>query len=79
MINLANQEKTTFITEEGLYCYKVMSFGLKNAGATYQQLVNKIFTNNIGRTMKVYVNDMLVKSSTVKQHIQDMTNTFVAF
>ena len=39
-----NQEKTTFITSQRLYCYKVMPFGLKNAGATYQRLVNKMFS-----------------------------------
>ena len=57
-----DQEKTAFITSHGLYCYKVMPFGLKNAGATYQRLVNQMFNKQIGRTMEVYVNDMLVKS-----------------
>ena len=42
-INEANQEKTLFVTSQGLFCYKVMSFGLKNAGATYQRLMNKMF------------------------------------
>ena len=39
-----NEEKTSFLTSQGLFCYKVMSFGLKNAGATYQRLMNKMFT-----------------------------------
>ena len=48
-----DQEKTTFITSQGLYCYNVMPFGLKNADATYQRLVNKMFSNQIGRNMEV--------------------------
>ena len=52
MMDPSNQEKITFITEEGLYCYKVMPFGLKNAGATYQRLVNKVFAEKIGRSME---------------------------
>ena len=57
-----DQEKTAFITSQELYCYKVMPFELKNAGATYQRLVNKMFNKQIGRNMEVYVDDMLVKS-----------------
>ena len=53
-----------------------MSFGLKNVGAIYQRLVNKVFSNKIGRTMEVYVDDMLVKSSTLEQHINDLADTF---
>ena len=57
-----DQEKTAFITERGIFYYKVMPFGLKNAGATYQRLVNKIFTDYLGDTMEVYIDDMLIKS-----------------
>ena len=55
-------EKVTFITLHGLYCYNVMPFGLKNAGATNQRLVTKIFQPLLGETMEVYIDDMLVKS-----------------
>ena len=74
----ADQEKTTFITEEGLFYYKVISFGLKNAGVTYQRLVNKVFTDKIGQTMKVHMDDMLVKNPTIEQHVQDLFDTFFA-
>lgn len=57
-----DQDKTTFITTVGLYCYKVMPFGLKNAGATYQWLVTKMFKDQMRDTMEVYIDDMLVKS-----------------
>ena len=72
-----DQEKTTFITSQGLYCYKVMPFKLKNAGATYQRLVNKIFNRQIGRNMEVYVDDMLVKSKEELAHLDDLKETFV--
>ena len=58
----ADQEKTSFVTSQGLFCYKVMPFGLKNAGATYQRLVNHMFRPQIWRNVEVYVDDMLVKS-----------------
>ena len=51
-----------FVTNQGYYCYKVMPFGLKNARATYQRLMNRMFSHQIGRNVEVYVNDMLVKS-----------------
>ena len=58
-----DEEHTIFITDKGIYCYKVMPFDLKNIRAIYQRLVNKIFKVQIGRNMKVYVEDMRVKSS----------------
>ncbi|CAL2252519.1 unnamed protein product [Prunus armeniaca] len=60
-----DQAHTSFITDRGLYCYKVMPFGLKNVGATYQHFVNSLFAPLIGNTVEVYVDDMLVKSRTV--------------
>ena len=71
-----DQEKTAFITSQELYCYKVMPFGLKNAGATYQRLVNKMFNKKIGRNMEVYVDDMLVKSKEELAHLDDLRETF---
>ncbi|KAI5327825.1 hypothetical protein L3X38_027221 [Prunus dulcis] len=71
-----DQAHTSFITDRGLYCYKVMPFGLKNAGATYQRLVNHLFAPLIGNTMEVYVDDMLVKSRTADQHIPNLSAMF---
>ena len=65
-----DQEKTSFITSRGIYSYKVMPFGIKNAGSTYQRLVNMMFEYQIGRTMEIYIDDMLVKSLEVgRPHI----------
>jgi hypothetical protein len=71
-----DREKTAFITGRGLYCYKVMLFGLKNARATYQRLVNKMFQSQIGRNMEVYVDDILVKSTESGDHVHDLHEAF---
>ena len=75
-IHPPDAEKTSFITPRGLYCYNVMPFGLKNAGATYQRLVTKMFRPLIGSTMEVYIDNMLVKS---KQHPDHATHVQQAF
>ena len=72
----ADQEKTSFVTSQGLFCYKVMPFGLKNASATYQRLMNKMFAPQIGRNVQVYVDDMLVKSRREEDHLEDLKETF---
>ena len=65
-----DQDKTSFTTPWGTYCYVVMPFGLKNAGATYQRTMMVIFHDMIHIDMKVYVNDILVKSRTHVEHLQ---------
>ncbi|RVW32255.1 Transposon Ty3-I Gag-Pol polyprotein [Vitis vinifera] len=72
----ADEEKTAFITPHGLYCYKVMSFGLKNAGATYQRLMTKIFKPLIGHTVEVYIDDIVVKSKTREEHVLHLQEVF---
>ena len=69
-------EKTSFITPYGLYCYNVMPFGLKNAGATYQRLVTKMFRPLLGSTMEVYIDDMLVKSKQRPDHATHLQQAF---
>ena len=71
-----DQKKTSFVTSQGLFCYKVMSFGLKNAGATYQRLMNKMFVHQLGRNVQVYVDDMLVKSMRENDHLNNLQETF---
>ena len=75
-MDLNDQEKTSFVTAQGTYCYRVMPFGLKNAGATYQRLVNRMFQKQIGTTMEVYIDDMLVKSTTAELHIAHLSEVF---
>ena len=52
----------TFYTDQGVYCYTTMPFGLKNVGATYQRLINRIFKSQIDRNVDTYVDDILLKS-----------------
>nr|KYP71786.1 Transposon Ty3-G Gag-Pol polyprotein [Cajanus cajan] len=71
-----DEEHTTFITEQANYCYHVMPFGLKNAGATYQRLVGKVFANQIGRNLEVYVDDMVIKTKSPDNHVRDLEEIF---
>ena len=73
---LDNQEKTSFVTHIGNYHYKVMSFGLKNAGSTYQRMMTKMFEVQMGKNIEVYIDDMVVKSKIVFEHVGDLTNIF---
>ncbi|GJZ20278.1 reverse transcriptase domain-containing protein, partial [Tanacetum coccineum] len=71
-----DEEKTAFYTDQGTFCYKKMSFGLKNAGATYQRLVDEAFDKQIGRNLEVYVDDMVIKSKAEKDMLADIAETF---
>ena len=57
-----DEEKIAFMTNGPNYCYRVMPFGLKNAGAIYQMLIDRIFQEQIGRNVEVYVDDMVAKT-----------------
>jgi len=70
--------KTAFITDDANYFYKFMHFGLKNAGATYQRLMDKVFSHLMGNCVEVYVDDMVVKSPSHHQHAQDLSAVFFA-
>ncbi|KAJ3687607.1 hypothetical protein LUZ61_016771 [Rhynchospora tenuis] len=71
-----DEEKTSFVTEEGLYCYKVMPFGLKNAGAEYQKMVSKVFKEELGEIMEAYIDDMVVKSCNGPDHVVHLEKVF---
>ena len=71
-----DQEKTSIITSQGLFCYKNTSFGLKNVGETYQRLVKHMFRPQIGQNVEVQVDDMLVKSLDEEKHLDDLQETF---
>ncbi|XP_074288482.1 uncharacterized protein LOC141613637 [Silene latifolia] len=75
-MNPKDQEKTAFRYDRGLYYYNVMPFGLKKVGSTYQRLVNRMFKEKIGRTMEVYIDDMVVKSEKAEQYMSHLENTF---
>nr|KYP43134.1 Retrovirus-related Pol polyprotein from transposon 297 family [Cajanus cajan] len=67
---------TSFITDHANYCYRVMPFGLKNTGATYQRLMDKVFHRQIGRNMEVYVDDMVDKTTSAIDHVADLAEIF---
>lgn len=71
-----DQEKTGFITLSRTYCYKVMPFRLKNARATYQRLVTRMFDELIGKNLEAYVDDTIVKSTLEENHLADLTKAF---
>jgi len=75
-INLNNEEITGFITDQWIFCYQAMPFDLKNTGVTSQQIINKVFNNQIGQNMEAYVDCMLVKNMNFKKYLQDLKEVF---
>ncbi|GJV71634.1 reverse transcriptase domain-containing protein [Tanacetum coccineum] len=75
----SDEEKTAFHTSQGVYYYTKMPFGLKNAGATYQRLVDKAFDSQVGQNMEVYVDDLVIKSHTEAEMLRDIDETFRTF
>ena len=73
---MEDQEKTAFVTPVGNYHYKVMPFGLKNARSTYQRMMTKMFESQLGKNVEVYIDDMVVKSKLVSEHLADLSNIF---
>ena len=71
-----DMEKTSFITPWGTYCYKVMPFGLKNAGTTYQRAAITLLHDLIHKEVEVYVDDMIVKSKDREWHILALRKFF---
>ena len=73
---LDDQEKIAFVTPVGNYHYKVMPFGLKNTGSTYQRMMTKMFEPQLGKNVEVYIDDMVMKSKLVSEHLADLTSIF---
>ena len=76
LVAIKDMEKTTFITKWGTYCYRVMPFGLKNAGATYQRVTTILFHDMMHRDVEVYVDDMIVKSRGRADHLVALERFF---
>jgi hypothetical protein len=71
-----DMEKTTFNIPWGTFCYKVMPFGLKNAGATYQRAMVTLFHDMMHKEIQVYVDDMIAKSQSEEDHIDHLQKLF---
>ena len=69
-------EKMTFVTLWGTFCYKVMSFGLKNTEATYQRTMVVLFHDMVHKEIEVYVDDMIAKSKTEEEHLVNLRKLF---
>ncbi len=71
-----DKEKTSFITQWGVFYYRVMPFGLKNARATYQRAMVTLFHDMMHKEVEVYVDDMIIKSRERESHVQVLRKVF---
>ena len=72
----SDEAKTAFITPYAMYCYRVMPFGLNNTGATYQCMMSRVFEPLLGKTVVVYIDDILVKSKAQRDHLNHLKEAF---
>jgi hypothetical protein len=75
-MNPNDENKTAFIADVVNCCYKVMPCGLKNIGATYQCLMDKVFQSFIGRNIEEYIDDMVAKTVEGQDHVKDFKEIF---
>jgi hypothetical protein len=75
-LKVSDQDKTAFITPHDIYCYMAMTFGLKNAGATYQKAIQKCLESQIGKNIEAYVDDVVIKTTNEDDIITDLAQTF---
>jgi len=71
-----DEKKIAFITDQGIFCYKMMPFGLKNASATYKRMMMKVFKDMIGEQVKVYIDDIITKTQTGGNQVADLEAVF---
>jgi hypothetical protein len=71
-----DEEKTTFITPFGAFCYTSMPFGLKNAGATYQRAIQTCLADHWGKRVEAYVDDVVIKTENSENFIEDLQLVF---
>ena len=73
---LDDQEKMAFVNSIGNYHYKVMPFGLKNVGSTYQRMMTRMFEPQLGKNIEIYIDDMVLKSKLESEHVSNLGNIF---
>ena len=76
LLALKDQKNTAFVTPTRNYHYKAMPFGLKNARSTYQRMMTKMFERQLDKNIEVYIDDMVVKSKEIPEHVEDLRSIF---